>query len=135
MTAPAVIRWAVGIEYDGRDYAGWQRQRGRPTAQETLETALSQVAAAPIVLWAAGRTDAGVHAIGQVAHFDCAAERREFSWVMGVNSRLPASIALRWARPVRADFHARYAARSRAWHGATTAIADACVAAARGAAA
>ncbi|GMU44624.1 MAG: tRNA pseudouridine(38-40) synthase TruA [Xanthomonadales bacterium] len=108
-------RYAIGIEYDGTEFLGWQTQHQEPTVQSVLERALAFVADEKVEAVCAGRTDTGVHARGQVAHFDCAAERREYSWLMGVNSRLPASVALRWARPVRDDFHARYAARSRAY--------------------
>lgn len=111
----AMPRYAIGIEYDGTDFLGWQAQHQEPTVQSVLECALAFVANERVDAVCAGRTDTGVHARGQVAHFDCVAERREFSWVMGVNSRLPASVALRWARPVHADFHARYAARSRTY--------------------
>jgi tRNA pseudouridine38-40 synthase len=108
-------RYALGIEYDGSDYLGWQRQHQGPTVQATLEPALSFVANEMVEVICAGRTDTGVHARGQVVHFDCAAERGERAWVLGSNSRLPASVALTWARPVSDDFHARYSARLRSY--------------------
>lgn len=108
-------RYALGIEYDGTDFLGWQIQHQEPTVQATLERALAFVADQPVAAVCAGRTDTGVHARGQVVHFDCAATRDERAWVMGVNSRLPPSVAVCWARPVREDFHARYSARRRSY--------------------
>ena len=108
-------RYALGVEYDGTDYFGWQRQHQEPTLQATLEKALSFVADEAVEVVCAGRTDTGVHALGQVVHFDCAATRTERAFVLGCNSRLPASIALSWAREVPASFHARYGARLRSY--------------------
>lgn len=106
-------RIAVGIEYDGSGFAGWQSQQALRTVQQVLEGALSAVAAEPVSLVCAGRTDAGVHARGQVAHFDTHAERAIRSWVLGANSDLPPDLALTWALPVAGHFHARYCAESR----------------------
>ena len=108
-------RLALGIEYHGGAYAGWQAQRspGVPTVQETLEAALSRVANQPVSVVCAGRTDAGVHASAQVLHFDTHAVRPLRAWVMGVNSLLPADVAVQWAREVGPDFHARFSARYR----------------------
>jgi tRNA pseudouridine38-40 synthase len=108
-------RYALGVEYDGTDFLGWQTQHQEPTVQATLERALTFVAATPVSVVCAGRTDTGVHALGQVVHFDCPSVRDERAWVLGGNSRLPASIALRWARTVGDAFHARYGARRRAY--------------------
>ena len=108
-------RYALGVEYDGTDFLGWQTQHQEPTVQATLERALSFVAASPISVTCAGRTDTGVHALGQVVHFDSVAERAERAWVLGSNSRLPGTVAVRWARPVSDQFHARYGARRRAY--------------------
>jgi tRNA pseudouridine38-40 synthase len=108
-------RYALGVEYDGTDFLGWQTQHQEPTVQATLERALAFVAAAPVAVICAGRTDTGVHALGQVVHFDSAAERAERAWVLGSNSRLPATVAVRWARLVSEQFHARYGARRRAY--------------------
>jgi tRNA pseudouridine38-40 synthase len=108
-------RIAIGIEYDGRAYCGWQQQDDAPSVQETLERALSRVADAPIALTAAGRTDAGVHARTQIAHFDATAVRSSRAWVLGSNTYLPPDISLRWASPVEAHFHARFAALSRTY--------------------
>jgi len=106
-------RVALGIEYDGTDFLGWQRLAHGATVQAAVESALSFVADAPIVVTCAGRTDSGVHAHCQVAHFDSDAERGERAWVLGGNSRLPASVAFRWAREVPSDFNARHSARAR----------------------
>ena len=107
-------RYAVGLEYDGTHYAGWQRQPFfAATIQEQLECALSQVAAHPVETTCAGRTDAGVHATAQVIHFDSTAVRSDFAWLAGANRYLPADIRLQWIHAVPADFHARYSARER----------------------
>jgi tRNA pseudouridine38-40 synthase len=110
-----MYRIAVGIEYDGSAFAGWQSQQALRTVQQTLEGALGAVAAEPVSLVAAGRTDAGVHARAQVAHFDSEAERTPRNWLLGANSELPADVALRWAQPVPAHFHARYCAEARVY--------------------
>ncbi len=107
------MRIALGIEYDGSRFCGWQRQKGSNTVQESLEQAISRVADAPVRVCAAGRTDTGVHASEQVVHFDSAARRQVRAWVMGVNTHLPDSISVLWALPVEDDFHARYSAISR----------------------
>jgi len=108
-----LIRIAVGIEYDGSAFAGWQSQQSLRTVQQVLEKALGGVAAEPLSLVAAGRTDAGVHARAQVAHFDTHAERSGRSWILGANTDLPEDVAILWARPVAAHFHARYCAEAR----------------------
>ena len=108
-------RIAVGIEYDGSTWSGWQAQSGSPTIQAEVQTALSRVLDHEGVVTAAGRTDAGVHARAQVAHFDTGALRSERALVLGVNTHLPAEIALRWARGVPEHFHARYSAQSRTY--------------------
>lgn len=106
-------RIAVGIEYDGSAFAGWQSQQSSRTVQQVLEKALGGVAAESLSLVAAGRTDAGVHARAQVAHFDTHAERSGRSWILGANTDLPEDVAILWARPVPAHFHARYCAEAR----------------------
>jgi tRNA pseudouridine38-40 synthase len=108
-----LLRIALGIEYDGTDFLGWQRLSHGNTVQAAVEAALSFVADAPIAITCSGRTDAGVHARCQVVHFDTQAQRSERSWVLGANSRLPASVAVLWARPVGDEFHARYGALGR----------------------
>jgi tRNA pseudouridine38-40 synthase len=107
------MRIALGIEYNGHGYYGWQAQQGLPTIQATLETALSKVANEPIMLFCAGRTDANVHATGQVVHFDTRAKRHIDAWIWGTNSHLPPSIVVKWARHVDYSFHARFTATAR----------------------
>lgn len=109
----SATRIALGIEYDGSAFFGWQRQREVTTVQQVLEQALSNIAAQPVSVTCAGRTDAGVHATGQVVHFDSTEARNLAAWTMGVNSQLPPSVAVRWARYVAADFSARFSAVAR----------------------
>jgi tRNA pseudouridine38-40 synthase len=109
------MRIAIGVAYDGQGFAGWQSQPGGGTIQDRLEAALAGIANAPVRATAAGRTDAGVHATGQVAHFDTAAARPESAWVRGVNAQLPETIAVQWACAVDGEFHARYSATSRSY--------------------
>ncbi|WP_243050229.1 tRNA pseudouridine(38-40) synthase TruA [Dyella sp. RRB7] len=107
------MRIALGIEYDGTDFSGWQRLSHGETVQGALERALSFVAAHPVEVTCAGRTDAGVHGRCQVVHFDTLAPRDMRSWVLGTCSNLPGSVAVLWAQPVAEAFHARFSARSR----------------------
>ncbi|HVY53926.1 MAG TPA: tRNA pseudouridine(38-40) synthase TruA [Gammaproteobacteria bacterium] len=111
------MRIALGIEYDGSHYHGWQAQKsvqkGLPTVQGELQFALSKIADEPVQLHCAGRTDAGVHATGQVVHFDTEAKRHPDAWIWGTNSHLPKDIAVRWAKSVDYGFHARFSALSR----------------------
>ncbi|MEY3201572.1 MAG: hypothetical protein RIR70_1122 [Pseudomonadota bacterium] len=107
------MRIALGIEYDGAAFQGWQSQPHGQTVQDHLEHALSMVAATPITVVCAGRTDTGVHGLGQVAHFDTLVERPRNAWVRGVNAHLPGSVAVRWAAEVDERFHARFSATSR----------------------
>lgn len=107
------MRIALGIEYCGSGFRGWQSQAGGGTVQDALETALAQIAGEKIGVLCAGRTDAGVHATHQVAHFDTTVERPLSAWVRGVNSQLPEGVAVRWAQPVGDEFHARFSARGR----------------------
>jgi len=106
-------RIALGVEYDGTAYCGWQTQPRVRTVQETLEAALSRVADHPVRVQCAGRTDAGVHALEQVVHFDSTASRTERAWVLGSNVNLPPDCAVSWAQPVAGAFHARFSARAR----------------------
>ena len=108
-------RIALGIEYDGSRFLGWQTQPGGGTVQDALEPALSAIAGEPIDVTCAGRTDRGVHARGQVVHFDSGAERPDSAWVRGVNALLPDSVAVLWSQRVPEDFHARYCALSRTY--------------------
>jgi tRNA pseudouridine38-40 synthase len=109
------VRIALGIEYDGSSFCGWQTQPAGCAAQDKLEQALAQIAGERVATICAGRTDAGVHALAQVVHFDTAAQRPESAWVRGVNALLPAALAVTWARQVSGEFHARYAARARCY--------------------
>jgi tRNA pseudouridine38-40 synthase len=107
------MRIALGLSYRGGAYAGWQVQPGIPTVQREVEVALSAFAAEPLSVTCAGRTDAGVHATGQVVHVDTSRYREPFSWVRGTNRYLPPDIAVQWCRPVGEGFHARFAALGR----------------------
>ncbi|TBR38884.1 MULTISPECIES: tRNA pseudouridine(38-40) synthase TruA [Dyella] len=107
------MRIALGIEYDGTDFLGWQRLTHGDTVQGTLEKALSFVANYPVDVTCAGRTDAGVHGRCQVVHFDTEVQRDMRGWVLGTCSNLPTSVAVLWAQPVPDGFHARFSARSR----------------------
>ncbi|QTH63864.1 tRNA pseudouridine(38-40) synthase TruA [Psychrosphaera ytuae] len=107
------MRIALGIEYDGAQFFGWQRQREVETVQECLEKALSKIANHPVDVFCAGRTDAGVHGTGQVVHFDTDAVRPDKGWTMGVNANLPDAIAVTWVKHVPDDFHARFSATAR----------------------
>ena len=107
------MRLALGLEYDGRSFNGFQRQTERPTVQAELERALTQIADEPIMLTAAGRTDSGVHATGQVVSFSCSAERPLRAWTRGVNSLTSPALTVCWAETVANDFHPRYHATAR----------------------
>ena len=109
------MRMAIGVEYDGSAFCGWQRQKDQPSVQEALETALSRFADHTVEVVVAGRTDTGVHGLGQVAHFDSTAQRSEYAWLRGVNAFLPPPVSLRWVKPVADDFHARFSATSRSY--------------------
>jgi tRNA pseudouridine38-40 synthase len=107
------MRIALGIEYDGTDFLGWQRLSHGRSVQGELEAALSFVAAHAVEVTCAGRTDAGVHARCQVVHFDTTAQRSSRAWTLGTNSNLGRDVAVIWAQPVADDFHARFGARAR----------------------
>jgi len=104
---------ALGIEYDGSRYYGWQRQQEVRSVQEKLEKALSKVANHPVSVFCAGRTDAGVHGTGQVVHFETTSQRADGAWTLGVNANLPEDIAVRWVKAVPDEFHARFSATAR----------------------
>jgi tRNA pseudouridine38-40 synthase len=110
-----MTRIALGVEYNGAAFRGWQTQVGGQTIQDALEAALAQIAGEPIATVAAGRTDAGVHATGQVVHFDAPVARPLTAWVRGTNSHLPEGVAVLWAVEVAGDFHARFSAQGRAY--------------------
>ena len=107
------MKIAAGVEYDGSGFCGWQRQHGMRTVQACVEQAVSKVADHPVEVVCAGRTDAGVHALGQVIHFETHSERCSRSWVLGANANLPPDVGLLWAMPIDDEFHARFAAISR----------------------
>ena len=109
------MRIAIGIEYDGRSFHGWQSQPDGKTVQDTLQLALGQISGSPTAVVAAGRTDTGVHALEQVVHFDTDADRPLTAWVRGVNALLPETISVRWAHPVPEEFHARFSAHGRSY--------------------
>lgn len=108
------MRYAIGLEYDGTAYSGWQRQPFfNATLQEAVESALGQVAAHAVEVVCAGRTDRGVHAFNQVIHFDTDARRSDYAWLAGGNRYLPPDIRLQWIREVDETFHARHSATAR----------------------
>jgi len=109
------MRIAILLEYKGTNYHGWQKQDGLVTVQESVEQGLAKVAAQPVQVVCAGRTDTGVHAAGQVIHFDTEVERSMRAWVFGGNSYLPQDIRLQWAKPVEETFHARFSALTRSY--------------------
>ena len=109
------MRLALGLEYDGAPFCGWQSQPGGCGVQDHLEKALQTMAGHPLRVIAAGRTDTGVHAMIQVIHFDTETERPLNAWVRGINSILPASVRVLWAVPVEQDFHARFSAFERSY--------------------
>lgn len=109
------MRVALGVEYDGAGFNGWQTQPDGRAVQDALEAALAQLAGQPVATICAGRTDAGVHAIDQVVHFDTEVERPLTAWVRGTNRFLPEQVSVRWARWVDVDFHARYSALRRGY--------------------
>ncbi|GAA0796437.1 tRNA pseudouridine(38-40) synthase TruA [Cupriavidus gilardii] len=111
-----MTRLALGLHYDGTAFSGWQSQPHRNTVQDVLEDAIAQFAGERLPTTVAGRTDAGVHALGQVIHLDTVLSREPFSWVRGVNAFLPPTIALQWAKPVDEAFHARFAAFERTYY-------------------
>ena len=109
------MRIAVGVEYDGSQFFGWQSQSEGNTVQDTLQAALTSIANESIAIIAAGRTDTGVHALEQVVHFDSGAERPLSAWVRGVNALLPKSIAVLWSHAMPEEFHARFSAQARSY--------------------
>ncbi len=107
------MRLAMGVEYDGSRFSGWQIQNGQRTVQEAVQQALARVADHPVRVVCAGRTDTGVHATGQVIHFDTGAQRSARSWVFGANANLPREVVILWVREVDDSFHARFSAERR----------------------
>jgi tRNA pseudouridine38-40 synthase len=109
------VRIALGVEYQGTQFSGWQFQPEQRTVQGELQKAASSVANHPIEVYAAGRTDTGVHALNQVVHFDTEAFRPERSWLLGLNTQLPADISVSWVKAVPDEFHARFSAEKRSY--------------------
>jgi tRNA pseudouridine38-40 synthase len=109
------MRIALGVEYDGAPYCGWQSQTGGCGVQDFVENAIAKIAEHPIRIHAAGRTDTGVHAMMQVVHFDTEVARPESAWLRGVNAFLPATIRVIWAKQVDDAFHARFSAQQRSY--------------------
>ena len=107
------MRLALGVSYNGQAYDGWQSQPSGRTVQDQLEAALAKFTAQSVSTLCAGRTDAGVHGLMQVVHFDTPVQREPFSWVRGTNSFLPPDIAVQWAQPVPDEFHSRASATAR----------------------
>lgn len=114
-SAALPTRIALGIEYDGRNFCGWQTQPSACALQNHLERALAEVHGAPVQTITAGRTDAGVHAVAQIVHFDAQNFRPEHAWVFGTNSRLPSGVSVLWAKVMPPDFHARFGAIERTY--------------------
>jgi len=110
-----MTRFALVVDYDGREFQGWQRQPHGPSVQSALERALAKVCNAPTATVCAGRTDSGVHGLGQVVHFDCEASREPRAIMLGVNTLLPISIGIRHCQTIESDFHARYSALARVY--------------------
>ncbi len=109
------MKFAAMIEYDGSHFNGWQRQPHSPSVQEAVERAISVVADHEVGTQCAGRTDTGVHAIGQVIHYETNAQRDLRSWLLGINANLPSTIVVKKIIPVDDEFHARFSARSRSY--------------------
>jgi tRNA pseudouridine38-40 synthase len=107
------MRIAIGLSFNGSQYHGWQRQQTVISIQESVENAIGFVADHPVDVICAGRTDRGVHALGQVAHFDTHVIRSGSAWILGANSNLPPDIRIRWVKPINENFHARFSAIAR----------------------
>lgn len=109
------MKVALGVEYDGSEFFGWQAQEKLPTVQAYLEEALSKIADHPVKVFCAGRTDAGVHATGQIVHFETDSIRNLRAWTLGTNTHLPPTISVHWVKVVDEEFHARFSAVARSY--------------------
>ncbi|MBU0455468.1 MAG: tRNA pseudouridine(38-40) synthase TruA [Gammaproteobacteria bacterium] len=109
------MKISLGIEYDGSQFHGWQKQPSLRAVQSEVESALSSVANHPIHVFCAGRTDAGVHAIEQIVHFETSVSRPVKAWCLGANTYLPSDVVVKWSSTVSDDFHARFSALSRTY--------------------
>jgi len=112
---PGISRFAAAVEYNGALFCGWQRQSHSPSVQSAVEQALTKIAASPVKIACAGRTDTGVHATNQIIHFDTAAQRNPRNWMLGVNTQLPDAVRIHWVAAVVPRFHARFSALSRTY--------------------
>ena len=110
-----IMRVALGLEYNGKDFGWWQSQPNGLGVQDALENAIQKIAIEPVRVHAAGRTDTGVHALMQVVHFETTVSRPITAWVRGVNAHLPSAIRVLWAHMVGEDFHARFSALQRSY--------------------
>jgi len=110
------MRLAIGVEYLGKNYCGWQSQINGISVQSILEYAITYVASHPVKVQCAGRTDKGVHALEQVVHFDTSSKRDNSQWLLGINCNLPQDIKVKWVKPTEDEFHARFSAESRTYH-------------------
>lgn len=109
------MKFVLGLEYDGKSFCGWQSQADGCGVQDVLESALAQMAGHAVRVHAAGRTDTGVHALMQVAHFETETERPVNAWVRGINANLPPALRVRWAQQADGEFHARFSAERRSY--------------------
>jgi len=112
---PGISRFAAAVEYNGALFCGWQRQLHSPSVQSAVEQALTKIAASPVKIACAGRTDTGVHATNQIIHFDTAAQRSPRNWLLGANTQLPDAVRIHWVATVEPRFHARFSALSRTY--------------------
>lgn len=115
MIEKEIKKFALGVEYDGEYYHGWQRQKNCDSVQEEIERCLSKIANHKVHVVCAGRTDAGVHSIGQVIHFETVSIRSKHAWTVGVNTYLSKNISIKWALEVPSHFHARHSAIKRSY--------------------
>lgn len=113
------MRIVLAIEYNGAKFCGWQSQSTHCGVQDTLESALEEIAGHSVRVHVAGRTDTGVHALSQIIHFDTITQRPDTAWVRGVNAKLPETIRVLWAKPIKFalqdEFHARFSAYQRSY--------------------
>ncbi|OGV25503.1 MAG: tRNA pseudouridine(38-40) synthase TruA [Legionellales bacterium RIFCSPHIGHO2_12_FULL_37_14] len=109
------MRIALALEYDGSGYHGWQEQTGLKTIQQVVERAISRVANEDVTVYAAGRTDTGVHALGQIIHFDTSCERSMRAWIHGTNAYLPKEVCVKWSKEMPEEFNARHSALARSY--------------------
>jgi tRNA pseudouridine38-40 synthase len=112
---PAHQNFKLLIEYDGTGFHGWQRQRNARSVQAEIEAALAVMTRQAVTLNASGRTDAGVHALGQVANFRCETRLTAADFLRGLNRLLPADVVIRGCQPAALEFHARFDAQGKTY--------------------